>query len=338
MIREMISKLTKGEDLTQDEARGVMNEVMSGECTPAQIGSYLTALSIKGATVDEVTGSAIVMREKATHIDAGEGTIIDTCGTGGDHFGTFNISTAVAFVMAGAGLKVAKHGNRAASSHSGSADVLTELGVKVDADFPVVERCIREANIGFLYAVRHHSSMKHAIGPRREMGIRTIFNILGPLTNPAGAPHQLLGVFAPHLTELIASVLRNLGSKHACVVHGHDGMDEITTCDETTVTELTNGKVKTYTVKPEDFGINRATLDALVVDSPPESAQVVRDVFAGKEGAPLDVVLLNSTFGLLAGDKVKTAQEGLDLARAVIADGKAAEALDKLVEISNAGV
>jgi len=336
MIREMISKVVKGEDLTQDEARGVMNEIMSGECTPAQIGSYLTALSIKGETVDEVTGSAIVMREKATHIDAGEGTVIDTCGTGGDHFGTFNISTAVAFVMAGAGLKVAKHGNRAASSHSGSADVLMELGVKVDADFAVVERCIREANIGFLYAVRHHSSMKHAIGPRREMGIRTIFNILGPLTNPAGAPHQLLGVFGPHLTELIASVLRNLGSKHACVVHGHDGMDEVTTCDETTVAELADGKIETYTVKPEDFGLGRAKLDALVVASPPESAQVIRDVFAGKAGAPLDIVLLNAAFGVLAADQVKTAQEGLDVARRVIADGKAAEALDKLVEISNA--
>ncbi|HUW55003.1 MAG TPA: anthranilate phosphoribosyltransferase [Planctomycetota bacterium] len=336
MIREMISKVVKGEDLTQDEARGVMNEIMSGECTPAQIGSYLTALSIKGETVDEVTGSAIVMREKATHIDAGEGTVIDTCGTGGDHFGTFNISTAVAFVMAGAGLKVAKHGNRAASSHSGSADVLMELGVKVDADFAVVERCIREANIGFLYAVRHHSSMKHAIGPRREMGIRTIFNILGPLTNPAGAPHQLLGVFGPHLTELIASVLRNLGSKHACVVHGHDGMDEVTTCDETTVAELADGKIETYTVKPEDFGLGRAKLDALVVASPPESAQVIRDVFAGKAGAPLDIVLLNAAFGVLAADQVKTAQEGLDVARRAIADGKAAEALDKLVEISNA--
>jgi len=331
----MICKLIKSEDLTQDEARGVMNDIMSGECTQAQIGSYLTALSIKGATVDEVTGSAIVMREKVTRVDAGEGTVIDTCGTGGDHFGTFNISTAVAFVLAGAGLKVAKHGNRAASSHSGSADVLIELGVNVDAEGPVIEQCIREANIGFLYAIHHHASMKHAIGPRREIGIRTIFNILGPLTNPAGAPHQLLGVFAPHLTNLIASVLGNLDSRHACVVHGHDGMDEVTTCDETTVAELAGGEVKTYTVKPEDFGIVRAKLDDLKVDTRAESAQVIRDVFAGKAGPPLDIVLLNSAFGLLAGDKVKTVVEGLDLARAVIADGKAAEALAKLVEISN---
>jgi len=335
MIREMISKVARSENLTRDEARTVMNDIMSGECTPAQIGAYLAALSIKGATIDEVTGSAIVMREKVTRVDAGDGTVIDTCGTGGDHFGTFNISTAVAFVMAGAGLKVAKHGNRAASSHSGSADVLTELGVNVDAEVPVIERCIREANIGFLYAIHHHSSMKHAIGPRREIGIRTVFNILGPLTNPAGAPHQLLGVFAPHLTELIASVLGNLGSKHACVVHGHDVMDEVTTCDETTVAELSDGSVKTYTIKPEDLGIARAKLDDLKVENPAESAETIRDVFAGKAGAPLDIVLLNAAFGLLAGERVTTPQEGLDLARAVIADGKAAEALEKLVAISN---
>jgi len=336
MIREMITKVAHGENLTRDEARTVMNEIMSGECTPAQIGAYLTALSIKGATVDEVTGSAIVMREKVTRVDAGEGTVIDTCGTGGDHFGTFNISTAVAFVMAGAGLKVAKHGNRAASSHSGSADVLMELGVNVDAEVPVIERCIREANIGFLYAIHHHRSMKHAIGPRREIGIRTVFNILGPLTNPAGAPHQLLGVFAPHLTELIASVLANLGSKHACVVHGHDGMDEVTTCDETTVAELSGGTVTTTTVSPKDLGIARAKLDDLKVDTPTESARVIRDVFAGKAGPPLDIVLLNSAFGLLAAEQVGSAREGLDLARRVITDGKAAAALEKLVAISNA--
>jgi len=335
MIREMISKVVKGEDLTCDEARAVMNEIMSGEATPAQVASYLTALSIKGATVDEVTGSAIVMREKATHIDPGEGTVIDTCGTGGDHFGTFNISTAVAFVLAGSGVKVAKHGNRAASSQSGSADVLKELGVNVDADFPTVERCIREANIGFMYAVRHHSSMKHAIGPRREIGIRTIFNIIGPLTNPAGAPRQLLGVFAPHLTDLVASVLKNLGSVHACVVHGRDGMDEVTTCDETTVAELADGKIRTYTVKPEDFGLRRAKLEELVVADPPESARVIQDVFAAREGAPLDIVLLNSAFALPAADDVKTPVKGLERAREVINHGKATEALDRLIEISN---
>jgi anthranilate phosphoribosyltransferase len=338
MIREMISKLVQGENLTMDEARHVMNEIMEGAATPAQIAAYLTALSIKGETVDEVTGSAMVMREKASPIVPGEGIVIDTCGTGGDRFGTFNISTAAALVLAGAGVRVAKHGNRAASSRSGSADVLKELGVNVDADFPVVERCLREANFGFLYAVRHHTSMKHAIDPRREIGIRTIFNILGPLTNPAGARHQLLGVFALHLTTLVASVLRNLGSAHACVVHGHDGMDEVTTTDESTVAELRHGQIRTYTVRPEDFGVKRATLPELQVASAGESARVIRDVLAGKEGAPLDIVLTNAAFGLLAADRVKTAREGFDLAREVISGGKAAEALNKLIRLSNAGI
>jgi len=336
MIREMISKVVGGEDLSRDEARQVMNEIMEGVATPAQVAAYLTALSIKGETVEEVTGSAMVMREKAVRIVPGEGIAVDTCGTGGDRFGTFNISTAVALVLAGAGVKVAKHGNRAASSQSGSADVLKELGVNIDADFPVVERCLSEANFGFLYAVRHHASMKHAIGPRREIGIRTIFNILGPLTNPAGARHQLLGVFAPHLTTLIASVLRNLGSVHACVVHGHDGMDEVTTTDESTVTELKEGQIRTYTVRPEDLGVQRARLPELQVSSPQESARVIRDVLAGKEGPPLDIVLMNAAFGLLAADRVKTAPEGFDLAREVISQGKAAAALDKLVRLSNA--
>ena len=335
MIRELIAKVVRRENLTCDEARRAMNAVMEGEATPAQIAAYLTALAIKGETVDEVTGSAMVMREKAAHVDPGVGLVIDTCGTGGDHFRTFNISTAVALVLAGAGLKVAKHGNRAASSQSGSADVLMALGVNVDADRPVIERCIREANICFLYAVRHHASMKHAAAVRREIGIRTIFNILGPLTNPAGATHQLLGVFSPHLTDLIASVLRNLGSVHACVVHGRDGMDEVTTCEETTVTELAAGDIRTYMVRPEDFGIRRANLADLQVSSPAESAQVIRDVLAAKEGPALDIVLLNSAFGLLAADRVKTPKEGLDLARQVIARGDAASALARLVRVSN---
>jgi len=334
MIREMISKLVQGQSLTCDEAKQVMNEIMSGEATPAQVASYLTALSIKGETVDEVTGSAMVMREKALRVLPGEGIVVDTCGTGGDRFGTFNVSTAVALVLAGAGVRVAKHGNRAASSQSGSADVLKELGVNVEAELPAVERCLREANFGFLYAVRHHASMKHAIGPRREIGIRTIFNILGPLTNPAGARHQLLGVFAPHLTTLVASVLRNLGSVHACVVHGHDGMDEITTCDESTVTELKHGELRTYAVRPEEFGVRRAKLPELQVSSPGESARVIREVLAAKEGAALDIVLVNAAFGLLAADRVKTAREGFGLAREVVSQGKAAEVLSKLAQIS----
>jgi anthranilate phosphoribosyltransferase len=337
MIREMISRLMRRQDLTREEAAQVMTEIMEGVATPAQVGAYLTALALKGETIDEVTGSAAVMREKAVYVDAGAGTVVDTCGTGGDRFGTFNISTAVALVLAGAGVKVAKHGNRAASSRSGSADVLAELGVNVDADVPAVERCLSEANIGFLFAIRYHLSMKHAVGPRREIGIQTIFNILGPLSNPARAKRQLLGVFAPRLTELMASVLRNLGSVHACVVHGHDGMDEVTICDETTVAEMKPGGIRTYVVKPEDFGFKRAALSGLVVAGPPESARVIRDVLAGSPGAPLDIVLLNAAFGLLAADLVNTPQEGVPLAREVIASGRAANALAKLIEVSNAG-
>ena len=338
MIREMIAKLAAKEDLTQDEARTVMTEIMEGRATPAQIGSYLTALAAKGETVDEVTGSAMVMREKAVRIDAGPGHVIDTCGTGGDRFGTFNISTATALVLAGCGLKVAKHGNRAASSQSGSADVLKELGVNIDADFPVVERCLREANIGFLFAVKHHASMKFSVDVRREIGIRTIFNILGPLTNPAGARHQLLGVFAPKLTELVANVLKNLGSSHACVVHGRDGMDELTTCDETTIAELSRGAVRTFTVKPEDFEMSRAKLSDLQVRGPAESAAVIREVLANKPGPARDIVMLNSAFGLVAADQVATPRQGLEVARQALAAGFSRRALDRLVATSNAPV
>ena len=335
MIREAIAGVVKGEDLTLEEATRVMNEIMTGEASPAQIASYLTALSIKGATIEEVTGSAVVMREKAAKIDAGEGVVIDTCGTGGDHFGTFNISTAVALVLAGAGVTVAKHGNRAASSKSGSADVLIQLGVNVEAPFPVVEQCLREANIGFLFALKHHQSMKHAIGPRREIGIRTVFNILGPLTNPAGASRQLLGVFAPELTDLMASALKNLGSEHACVVHGRDGMDEVSLCDETLIAELAGGEIRSYTVKPEDLGLERASIDALTVDGVEGSAHVIREVLDNTPGPALDIVLLNAAFGLLAADRVTEPKDGIEQARDVIASGKAAEALRKLVDITN---
>ncbi len=336
MIREAIAKLVAHEDLTQDEARQVMAEVMEGRATPGQIGGFLTALSLKGETVDEVTGAAMVMREKVVRVDAGEGHVIDTCGTGGDRFGTFNISTATALLLAGCGLTVAKHGNRAASSKSGSADVLKELGVNIDADSPVVERCMREANIGFLFAVRHHASMKHAVEVRREIGIRTIFNILGPLTNPAGAHHQILGVFSPKLTEFMAGVLKNLGSTHACVVHGRDGMDEITTCDETTIAELVHGRIRTLTVKPEDFDLPRAKVQDLLVNGPAESAAIIRDVLANRPSPARDIVLLNAAFGLVAADLVATPRQGLEVARQALASGFAKRALDRLVAVSNA--
>ena len=221
------------------------------------------------------------------------------------------------------------------SSKSGSADVLIQLGVNVEAPFPVVEQCLREANIGFLFALKHHQSMKHAIGPRREIGIRTVFNILGPLTNPAGASRQLLGVFAPELTDLMASALKNLGSEHACVVHGRDGMDEVSLCDETLIAELAGGEIRSYTVKPEDLGLERASIDALTVDGVEGSAHVIREVLDNTPGPALDIVLLNAAFGLLAADRVTEPKDGIEQARDVIASGKAAEALRKLVDITN---
>ncbi len=338
MIREMIARLMKGQDLTQAEAEGVMSEIMEGAATPAQISAYLVALRLKGETIDEVTGSVLAMRRKAARVEAGPGTVIDTCGTGGDHFGTFNISTATAFVMAGAGLTVAKHGNRAATSKSGSADVLAELGVNIEASLETVERCLAEANIGFLFAVKCHQSMKHAIGPRREIGVRTVFNILGPLTSPAGATRQILGVFDAELTDLVAAVLRNLGSVHACVVHGADGMDEVTTCARTTVAELKDGKITRYEVTPEDLGLPRATLADLQVAGVAESAAVVRGVLSGRPGPARDIVLANSAFGLLAGDLVSDPRQGVKLAEQVIDSGKARMALEKLVEVSTRSV
>lgn len=336
MIREMIAKLYRREDLTRDQAEGVMFEIMNGEATPAQISAYLVALAMKGESIEEVTGSVLVMRQKATRVDAGGGTVIDTCGTGGDRFGTFNISTATALVLAGAGLTVAKHGNRAASSKSGSADVLAALGVNIEAPTEVVERCLREAHIGFLFAVKCHLSMKHAIEPRGEIGVRTVFNILGPLTNPAGADRQVIGVFEPRLTELMANVLKNLGSVHACVVHGHDGMDEVTTCDATTVAELSGGTIRRYEVTPEELGLPRAELADLLVPDAQASARVIREILAGKPGAPRDIVLANAAFGLIAADVVQTPSEGVRRAAEVVDSGRAAQALDKLVEVSNA--
>jgi len=335
MIREMIAKVAAGEHLTRSEAQEVMTEIMDGQATPAQIAAYLVALRLKGETVEEVTGSVLVMRDKAARVDPGPGTIIDTCGTGGDHFGTFNISTATAIVLAGAGLTVAKHGNRAASSKSGSADVLAELGVNIEAPLDVVERCLHEANIGFLFAVMCHKSMKHAIGPRREIGLRTMFNILGPLTNPAGAQRQVLGVFDEALTDLMAGVLKNLGSIHACVVHGHDGMDEVTICDATTIAELVEGRIKRYQVTPEDLGLPRAKLSDLQVPGVAESASVIRNVLAGKPSPHRDIVLANAAFGLLAGDRVTDPAQGVKLAAEIIDSGKAQEALDNLIASSN---
>ena len=287
-IQEAISKVVVKEDLTENEMVDVMNEIMGGEATGAQIGSFITALRMKSETIEEITGAVRVMREKATAIDSGVDTaagnvLVDTCGTGGDSSGTFNVSTTTAFVVAGAGIPVAKHGNRSISSNCGSADVLEAIGVKLDISPKKVGQCIQEIGIGFLFAPALHGAMKHAIGPRKEMGIRTIFNILGPLTNPAGANVQVLGVFSSDLTEPLAHVLHKLGSKRALVVHGEGNLDELTVTGLTKVSELMNGKVTTYAINPEDFGLNKAKLEDLQGGSnAEEAAKQMRAVLEGK--------------------------------------------------------
>lgn len=338
MFKQTIAKVITGEDLSVEEARQAMTTIMNGEATPAQIACYLTALRMKGETVEEITGSALVMREKVTPVKAEGEPLVDTCGTGGDGSHTFNISTASALVAAGAGVTVAKHGNYSVSSSSGSADVLLELGVKIDAEVAVVEACLREAGIGFLFAPRLHTAMKYAIGPRREIGIRTIFNILGPLTNPAGASRQVLGVYDETLAKTLAEVLARLGTEHAFVVHGRDGLDEITTTSETAIFEVRQGRVDSFVVVPEDLGLGRAKLEELKVDSPAESAQIIKEVLEDKPGVHSDIVLANAAAALAACDLVEGLKEGRQLAQESIASGRARKALEKLVEVSNQAI
>ena len=284
MIRETIQKVVDGENLTERETVNTMNEIMSGEATPAQVAAFITALRIKGETIEEITGAARVMREKSTKIHTKHPFAVDTCGTGGDGSHSFNISTTAAFVVVGTGIPVAKHGNRAASSQSGSADVLEALGVNIEIGPEQVGACIDDVGIGFLFAITLHGAMKYAIGPRREIGIRTIFNALGPLTNPAGAQAQVLGVYAPTLTEPLANVLKNLGSQHAFVVHGGDGLDEITTTTTTQVSELVDGKVNTYTLNPTELGIPMAQPSDLKGGTPEENAEMTLNVLERRKG------------------------------------------------------
>jgi anthranilate phosphoribosyltransferase len=336
MIQEAIQKLVSGQDIGGEGAREVMELIMSGQATDAQIGAFLIALRLKGETVDEIAGCARVMREKATPVKTKRTDLVDTCGTGGDGSGTFNISTAVAFVAAGAGLGVAKHGNRAMSSQCGSADVLAELGVNIEISPEKVGRCIDEAGIGFLFAPALHGAMKHAIGPRREIGTRTVFNVLGPLTNPAGAKCQLIGVYAPELTDKIAGVLGELGSQRAFVVHGSDGLDEITLTGSTRVSELRDGKVQTRDINPADFGLAVVDAAALKGGDAATNAQILRAVLDGKEGPALDIVLINAAAAIVAGGMAETLEEGLEKARTTVVDGAARAALEKLIAVSNA--
>ncbi len=336
MIREAIHKLVLGEHLTGDEAAEVMMEIMDGEATPAQIASLITALRIKGETVAEVSGFARTMREKSVRIPTRRsGRVMDTCGTGGDRSNSFNISTTAAFVVAGAGVPVAKHGNRAMSSKCGSADVLEALGVDITLGPEQVGRCIDTVGIGFLFAPQCHPSMKHAVVPRKEIGIRTVFNILGPLTNPAGARRQLIGVFDEHLTELMAGVLRELGSESAIVAHGYDGIDELSTLGPTKITELSDGKLTTYDISPAEFGLPTADREQLAQGADPsESARIAECVLTDDDGPRRDIVCLNAGAALKVAGMTPSVKDGVALARKVIESGKAAETLNGLRRLS----
>ena len=335
-IQQAIAQLVAGTNLTEEDMVEVMNQVMTGEATPIQVGAFLTALRIQGESVEEVTGAARVMREKALHVDAGEqGCVLDTCGTGGDGKNTFNISTTVAFVVAAAGITVAKHGNRAVSSGSGSADVLGALGVKIDVPKEMVERCLREVGLGFLFAPAMHGAMKYAAAPRREVGIRTIFNLLGPLTNPARATHQLLGIYDGALIETVAQVLGNLGSERAMVVHGEEGLDEISLGGPTAVAEWKDGAVDRYTLNPEEFGFEKCPAERLTASDPEECAAMVTAVLGGEPGPARDVVLINSGAALCVGERVPTMAEGISLARERIDSGAALDKLQHLIRLTN---
>ena len=335
MIKEAITKAVNKEDLNEVEMMQVMSEVMGGKATPAQIASFITALRMKGETVEEVTGAARIMRQKATRIDARSTIIVDPVGTGGDEMNSFNISTTSSFVVAAAGITVAKHGNRAVSSGCGSADCLEALGVNIDAEPEIVEECIQQVGIGFLFAPRLHGAMKYAIGPRKEIAIRTIFNMLGPLTNPAGATAQLIGVYDPKLTEMFAGVLKNLGTKRAFVVHGFDGLDEATVTGETRVTELKGGLISTYNLDPVEIFGETYRGEELIGGDPPINAQITKDVLSGKDGARRKIVLLNAALAIMAGEKAANIKEGIAIAEECIDNGAAIKKLQALIELSN---
>lgn len=335
MIKDAISKVVTGEDLSQEETSEVMEQIMEGRATDAQIGSFLTGLRIKGETPEEITGCASVMREKALPIKSKHQLLVDTCGTGGDGAGTFNISTTVAFVVAGSGLAVAKHGNRSVSSQSGSADVLEALGVKIELSPEEVEQVLDRIGIGFLYAPLFHKAMKYAVKPRKEIGIRSVFNILGPLTNPARAKCQVLGVYDAKITESVAEVLERLGVENAYVVHGAGGLDEISTLGSSKITHLQKTSIVTSEITPEDFGFPRRKLADLQGGDALFNSHITKRVLSGEEGPYREIVLLNAAAALTAGGRAGDLQEGVQLAAEVIDAGKALEKLEELIEMSN---
>jgi anthranilate phosphoribosyltransferase len=335
-MQSAIRAVSERRDLGRRDMEAVMRLIMTGQATPAQIGGFLVGLRMKGETVDEIAAAAAVMREFATRVVVSGPHLVDTCGTGGDGASTFNISTASALVSAAAGARVAKHGNRSVSSRSGSADVLEAAGVRLDLSPAQVAACIEQTGVGFLFAPRHHGATKHAIGPRREMGIRTVFNLLGPLTNPAGAPNQVLGVFSSQWLEPLARVLKQLGSEHVLVVHAEDGLDEISIGAPTRVAELKDGEISVYSVAPEDYGLPRAALEVLKVEDAAQSLAMIRRVLDNEPGPARDIVMLNAGAAIYAAGMETSLADGVARAGQVLANGKARETLDRLVQVSNA--
>jgi anthranilate phosphoribosyltransferase len=334
-IQQAIARIIDRHDLSGDEMTAVMRAIMTGGATPAQIGGFLVGLRMKGESVAEIAAAAGVMRELAAGVDiSGLAHTVDIVGTGGDASGTFNVSTASMFVAAAAGCHVAKHGNRSVSSKSGSADALESAGLRLDLSPEQVARCVREVGVGFMFAPGHHSAMKHAIGPRKEMAVRTVFNVLGPLTNPAGVPNQLLGVFSDELLEPLAEVLRKLGSRHVMVVHSRDGLDEISVSDKTEVAELKAGSVRRFSIQPEDFGIARSSLEAIKAADPQDSVKTIIGVLDNEQGPARDIVMLNAGAAIYVAGLADSLQGGVSKADAAIASGEARNRLDRLVVLT----
>ena len=335
-INEAIKAVISRQNLNESEMHDVMSSIMTGQTTDAQIGAFLVGLSMKGETIEEITASAKVMRALATSVKlSSDEYLVDTCGTGGDGLGLFNISTASAFVVAAAGGKVAKHGNRSISSKSGSADVLEAAGINLNLNPELISQCIEEIGVGFMFAPAHHSAMKHAIGPRKELAIRTIFNVLGPLTNPAKAPNQIMGVFDKNLVEPIANVLKGLNSRHVMVVHSEDGLDEFSIANKTYVAELKDNKISTYTVHPHDFGLEEGSLDSIQAENAEQSLALIHEAFSGKQGVARDIIALNAGAAIYVSGLVNSLEEGITKANQTLSDGSAQDKLDAYIHASN---
>jgi anthranilate phosphoribosyltransferase len=335
-INQAIKAVIEKKNLNERDMLDVMNSIMTGQTTDAQIGAFLVGLSMKGETIEEITASAKVMRSLATPVEIKSNKyLVDTCGTGGDGLGLFNISTASAFVVAAAGGKVAKHGNRSISSKSGSADVLESAGVNLNLSPSLISECIAQIGVGFMFAPAHHSAMKHAIGPRKELAVRTIFNVLGPLTNPAKAPNQVMGVYDKNLIEPIANVLKELGSRHVMVVHSDDGLDELSIADKTYVAELKDGNVSTYSVHPEDFGLTLGDLKDIRADNADASLALITEAFSGRNGTAKNIISLNAGAAIYVSGLTTSLQSGIDRANQVLSDGSSQKKLDEYIKISN---